>query len=85
MKVTLHIILGLDDFAGYVPLFSVVSVFGFAIGVFAGHTILNILLYISPDHTTRLVKNPVFALAGSAAFVMLGAWGIVEVVKLIGA
>lgn len=44
-------ILGLDDFAGYVPLFSVINVFGFAIGVFLGHMILNILLYISPERT----------------------------------
>ena len=40
--------LGLDDFAGYVPLFNVVNVFGFAIGVFSGHMVLNAFLYVSP-------------------------------------
>lgn len=77
-------ILGLDDFAGYVPLFSIVNVFGFAIGVFLGHMILNIFLYISPSRTIKIVKNPVVSLIGSVAFVALGIWGLIEVVKLIG-
>jgi hypothetical protein len=81
---TIPFILGLDDFAGYVPLFSVVNVFGFAIGVFAGHMILNIFLYISPDHTIRVVKNPVLSFLGSVAFVGLGIWGLIEVGRLIG-
>ncbi len=40
-------ILGLDDFAGYVPLFTVVNVYGFAIGVIGAHTLLNIFLFLS--------------------------------------
>lgn len=81
---TVPFILGLDDFAGYVPLFSVVNVFGFAIGVFAGHMILNMALYISPARTIRYVKNPVMAFIGSLAFIGLGIWGLIEVVRIIG-
>lgn len=77
-------ILGLDDFAGYVSLFNVVNVFGFAIGVFLGHMILNIFLYISPTHTIRAVKNPIISFIGTLAFVGLGIWGLVEVVHVIG-
>jgi hypothetical protein len=77
-------ILGLDDFAGYVPLFSIINVFGFAIGVFLGHMLLNMLLYISPEHTIRAVKNPVISFLGSIAFVLIGVWGLYEAVKLIG-
>lgn len=84
LSFTIPFILGLDDFAGYVPLFSIINVFGFAIGVFAGHMILNILLYISPSHTIRAVKNPVISFLGSVAFVGLGVWGLVEVAHLIG-
>jgi len=80
---TVPFILGLDDFAGYVPLFSIVNVLGFAIGVISGHMILNMLLYISPTKTIKIVKNPIFALLGSIAFVALGAWGIREVFMLI--
>ncbi len=81
---TIPFILGLDDFAGYVPLFNVVNVFGFAIGVFLGHMILNMLLYISPARTVKAVKHPVLSFLGSVAFTGLGVWGIMEVVKLIG-
>lgn len=81
---TIPFVLGLDDFAGYVPLFSIVNVFGFAIGVFVGHMILNMLLYISPTKTITVVKNPIISLLGSVAFVGLGIWGLVEVIKLIG-
>lgn len=81
---TVPFILGLDDFAGYVPLFSIVNVFGFSIGVFAGHMILNALLYISPERTIKAVKNPIISFLGSIAFVALAVWGLLEVVKIIG-
>lgn len=77
-------ILGLDDFAGYIPLFNVVNVFGFAIGVFLGHMLLNIFLFLSPAKTIHAVKNPIISLFGSLAFVGLALWGIYEAAKLIG-
>lgn len=81
---TIPFILGLDDFAGYVPLFNVVKVYGFAVGVVFGHMILNILLYISPKRTVQIVKNPIISLLGSLAFVGLAIWGLTEVVKILG-
>ncbi|KKS98481.1 MAG: hypothetical protein UV73_C0001G0002 [Candidatus Gottesmanbacteria bacterium GW2011_GWA2_43_14] len=71
-------ILGLDDFAGYVPLFNIVNVFGFAIGVMLGHTILNIFLFMSPDKTVNAVKNPFISFVGSLAFIALAVWGFYE-------
>lgn len=76
-------ILGLDDFAGYVPLFSVVNVYGFAIGVIASHTLLNIALFISPKKTITVVKNEVVSFLGALAFIGLGVYGLVETVKII--
>lgn len=81
---TVPFILGLDDFAGYVPLFSIINVFGFGIGVFLGHMILNVLLYISPERTIKLVKLPFIAVFGSVAFVILGFYGFYEIVHIIG-
>ena len=80
---TVPFILGLDDFAGYISLFNVVNVFSFAIGVFLGHMILNIFLYISPSYTIKLVKIPIISLLGTIAFVGLGLWGLYEVVHMI--
>lgn len=77
-------ILGLDDFAGYIPLFNVVNVFGFATGVFLGHMILNIALFLSPQKTIIAVKHPVISFFGSIAFVALALWGLYEAAHLIG-
>lgn len=76
-------ILGLDDFAGYVPLFSIVHVYGFAVGVLAGHLVLNIALFLSPDTTIKVVKQPVISFLGSLAFIGLSLWGLHEVWKII--
>lgn len=76
-------ILGLDDFAGYVPLFSVVNVYGFAIGVIGSHTILNIALFISPKKTITVVKNEVVSFFGALAFIGLAVYGLVETVKIV--
>jgi hypothetical protein len=77
-------ILGLDDFAGYIPLFNIVNVLGFALGVFLGHMVLNIFLFLSPSLTIRAVKNPVISFIGSIAFVGLAVWGLIEAAKLVG-
>lgn len=81
-SLTIPLILGLDDFAGYIPLFNIVNVFGFAVGVFFGHMVLNLALFASPQTTIRVVKQPIIALLGSFAFIGIALWGFVEVVKI---
>jgi hypothetical protein len=83
MSMTVPFILGLDDFAGYVPFFKVVNVFGFGIGVFLGHCILNVLLFVNPKLTIKAIKNPVVAILGAIAFLLLGAYGVYEAVKIL--
>ncbi len=80
---TVPFILGLDDFAGYVPLFSIVHVYGFAIGVFAGHLLLNICLFLSPNTTIKVVKQPIISFLGSLAFVGLATWGLLEAWRIV--
>ncbi len=80
---TIPFILGLDDFAGYVPVFNIVNVFGFSVGVLAGHMILNIFLFVSPKKTITIVKNPIISFFGSVAFVALAIWGLFEVAKIL--
>lgn len=77
--ITIPLILGLDDFAGYIPLFNIVNVFGFAVGIFLGHMFLNIALFASPTTTIILVKKPIVAFLGSIAFIGIALWGLVEI------
>lgn len=76
-------ILGLDDFAGYVPLFSVINVYGFAIGVISAHTILNIALFLSPAKTIQAVKNEYISFAGTIAFIGLACYGLWESLRIV--
>lgn len=80
---TIPLLLGLDDFAGYIPLFNIINVFGFAVGVFVGHMLLNLFLFASPTTTIRIVKQPVIALFGSIAFIGIALWGFVEALKIL--
>lgn len=80
---TVPLILGLDDFAGYVPLFSLINLFGFAIGATAGHMLLNALLFLSPERTTKVVANRMISLLGALIFVGLAAFSFVEGFRLL--
>lgn len=79
---TIPFLLGLDDFAGYVPLFNIVNVFGFSVGVLAAHTLLNLALFINPRATTKVVRNAWVSFLGSLAFIFLAIWGIIEALKI---
>lgn len=83
LSITIPFILGLDDFAGYVPVFNVINVFGFSVGVILGHMVLNIFLFLSPKTTIKVVKNPVVSIVGSIAFIGLALYGFYEVYKIL--
>jgi len=76
-------LLGLDDFAGYVPLFSVIDVYGFATGVFLAHTVLNILLFLSPKVTVKILRDETVSFIGTLAFIGLALYGFVEVARIL--
>lgn len=75
---TVPFILGLDGFAGYVPLFNIINILGFAIGTFAAHLVLNAFLFLSPDRTVSFVKHPVISYLGGLAFIGLAIFGFYE-------
>lgn len=77
-SLTIPFVLGLDDFAGYIPLFSIINVFGFATGVFLGHMLLNLSLFASPSVTTKIVRLPLVLLLGSVVFIGLALLGFYE-------
>lgn len=76
-------VLGLDDFAGYIPLFSIVNVFGFSVGVFLAHMIVTSSLFISPKTTTKLIEYPLVILIGSFAFILIALYGFIEILRAI--
>lgn len=80
---TIPFVLGLDDFAGYISLFSIINVFGFALGVLLGHMLLNIGLFAFSKKTVQIVTHPFVLIGGGFAFIVLGLWGFIETAKLL--
>src|ERR1035437_9144416 len=82
---TIPFVLGLDDFAGYIPLFTLVNVFGFSLGILLGHMLLTIGLFAFPKKTVEVVKHPIVLIIGGIAFIGLGVYGFYEsIVILLG-
>ncbi|HUD04657.1 MAG TPA: hypothetical protein VMR59_01585 [Patescibacteria group bacterium] len=75
-------VLGLDDFAGYIPLFTLINVFGFSLGILLGHMLLTIGLFAFPKKTVEVVKHPIVLIAGGIAFIGLGLYGFYESVNI---
>jgi hypothetical protein len=75
-------VLGLDDFAGYIPLFTLINVFGFTLGILLGHMLLTIGLFAFPKKTVEVVKHPMVLVIGGLAFIGLGIYGFYESVNI---
>lgn len=75
---TIPFVLGLDDFAGYIPLFTLINVFGFSVGVLLGHMILTIGLFAFPRKTVEVVRHPFVLIVGGLVFIGLGLYGFYE-------
>jgi hypothetical protein len=82
-SLTIPFVLGLDDFAGYIPLFTIVNVFGFSLGVLLGHMLLTIGLFAFPNKTVAIVKHPIVLIIGGVAFIGLAIYGFFECFSLL--
>lgn len=80
---TIPFILGINDFAGYIPLFEYVNVFGFTLGVMLGHMFLTIGLFALPKKTVDIVKHPIVLIGGGLAFLSIGIFGFYEAFKIL--
>jgi hypothetical protein len=80
---TIPFVLGLDDFAGYIPLFTLVNVFGFSLGILLGHMLLTIGLFAFPRKTVEVVKHPIVLIIGGVAFIGLGIYGFYESIMIL--
>jgi hypothetical protein len=81
-SLTIPFVLGLDDFAGYIPLFTLINVFGFSVGILLGHMLLTIGLFAFPKKTVEVVKHPIVLIVGGLAFIGLGIYGFYESVNI---
>lgn len=78
-SLTVPFVLGIDNFAGYIPFYETINVFGFSLGILLGHMFLTIGLFIFPKKTVAIVKHPIVLMLGGLAFVGLGIYGLFKV------
>ncbi len=76
-------ILGSDDFASYISVFSVVNVVSFAIGVIAAHSLLLILLFAYPKKVENFMEKPGFSALAVITFFVIFTVGVNDGVRLI--
>jgi len=79
---TIPFVLGINDFAGYIPVFQYVNVFGFTLGVMLGHMVLTLGLFLVPKITVKIVKHPIVLIGGGLAFLGIAIFGFSEAIKI---
>lgn len=67
----LPFIIGLDDLIGYMGAMTVYNAFGLLFGIYLADIIIDLMIFIFPRFTTRLVENPLLSLFGAYAFLYL--------------
>lgn len=75
----LPFILGIDDFAGYIPLFNILNITSFSVGVLLGHCILVSLILANEKLLRKIVQMRFFDLIGAILFLGIGVFGILHV------
>lgn len=68
----LPFIIGLDDLVGYMGAMTIYNVFSLLFGIYLADILIDILIFISPAFTKRLVQNAVLSLVAAFAFLYLG-------------
>jgi hypothetical protein len=68
----LPFIIGLDDLIGYMGAMTIYNVFGLLIGIYLADIIIDILIFVSPKFTKKLVQSPILSLIAAYAFIYLG-------------
>lgn len=67
----LPFIIGLDDFVGYMGAMTIYNVFSLLVGIYLADIVIDILIFISPVLTKKLVESPILSLLATYAFLYL--------------
>lgn len=68
----LPFIIGLDDLVGYMGAMTIYNVFSLLVGIYLADILVDILIFVSPRLTKRLVENAYLSLIAAFAFLYLG-------------
>ncbi len=67
----LPFIIGLDDLVGYMGAMTIYNVFSLLFGIYLADILIDILIFVSPSFTKKLVENSLLSLLAAFAFIYL--------------
>lgn len=68
----LPFIIGLDDLVGYMGAMTIYNVFSLLFGIFLADILIDILIFVSPTLTKKMVENAYLSVMAALAFIYLG-------------
>lgn len=68
----LPFIIGLDDLIGYMGAMTIYNVMGLLIGIYFADILIDIIIFVSPEFTKKLVESPILSFIATFAFIFLG-------------
>ncbi|MEI7578463.1 MAG: hypothetical protein WCJ58_00310 [bacterium] len=67
----LPFIIGLDDFVGYMGAMTIYNVFSLLFGIYLADIVIDLLIFISPKFTKKVVQSALLSLLAAFAFLYL--------------
>ncbi len=67
----LPFIIGLDDLVGYMGAMTIYNVFGLLFGIYLADILIDILIFVSPKFTKKIVESALLSLLAAYAFIFL--------------
>lgn len=79
----LPFIIGIDDLVGYMGAMTIYNAYGLIVGIFVADILIDILIFVSPKMTKKLVENEMLSLVAAWVFLYLGYKSFSEVGRII--
>lgn len=79
----LPFIIGIDDLVGYMGAMTIYNVYGLLFGIYLADIIIDILIFVSPGITKKLVENSILSIFAALAFLYLGYKSFTESLELL--
>jgi len=67
----LPFLIGLDDLIGYMGAMTIYNAFGLIFGIYIADILIDLLIFISPDFTKKIVESPLLSILAAYAFIYL--------------
>lgn len=79
----LPFIIGLDDLIGYMGAMTIYNVFGLLIGIYFADVFIDVLIFISPKFTKKIVESATLSVLATLAFLFLAYKSYSEALSLL--